>query len=357
MTFQGNDASGTVVEFPAGTSVAVTNNHHLFNNVVRTEDAQTIAGVKTFSAVPVTTGGNPINDGDLARKAYVDATATGTTNINRVVIAGNAGENVADGNLLYLLEADNEWYKTDADDAAKVEGVLLGIAQGAGTNGNAITGGVLITGLDDAQSGLTQGDPYYASNTAGDITATPGTIRRSVGVAQSETTLIFSPDIENLPTYLQKALLAAITASASELNILDGFTGTTALLNEAATFFGATDISGAEAETLTSGAASNAESLHTHNNLKVGGVTGTKYRFSCNFDSFDTLTDATITAVATWNAWNIESTGATWSAQQSIPGSNSGQTQFADGKEISFEEQYNYEYKISNKSDCELIYK
>jgi len=52
-------------------------------------------------------------------------------------------------------------------------------------------------------------------------------------------------------------------------NMLIGFNGsswvdigTFALLNEAQTFFGASDISGAEAETLTDG--SNADSLHTH---------------------------------------------------------------------------------------------
>lgn len=42
----------------------------------------------------------------FATKAYVDATATGTTNFDQVVIAGNAGATVSAGQLLYLDVAD-----------------------------------------------------------------------------------------------------------------------------------------------------------------------------------------------------------------------------------------------------------
>mgnify|MGYP001562234374 FL=1 len=65
-------------------------------------------------------------------------------------------------------------------------------------------------------------------------------------------------------TESQQDLLDGITASATEINLTDGLTGTTALLNEATTFFNATDITGDEAETLTAGASSNADTLHTH---------------------------------------------------------------------------------------------
>lgn len=40
---------------------------------VKLENAQTIAGTKTFSSIPLTTGGNPTSDNQLTRKAYVDA--------------------------------------------------------------------------------------------------------------------------------------------------------------------------------------------------------------------------------------------------------------------------------------------
>lgn len=225
-------------------------------------------GTDTFNAVDwsgvnsITGLVAPVNGSDATNKDYADALVGGPGYFNRLVVGGNAGEAVVDGDLLFLLEGDNEWYQADADTASEVEGVLLGIAQGAGSDGAAITGGVLLRGLDDAQAGLTPGDTYYASNTPGDISAATGTTRRAIGIAATATTLIFDPNIENLPTYAQKALLAGITASAAELNNLDGYTGDVNDLNEMATFFGATDISGAEAETLTDG--SNADSLHVH---------------------------------------------------------------------------------------------
>jgi len=90
-------------------------------------------------------------------------------------------------------------------------------------------------------------------------TATGGT---GAAVAVTPDVLAASIYATRLPSADQKTLLNSITASAVELNILDGFTGTTSNLNEASTFFGATDISGAEAETLSNG--SSADALHTH---------------------------------------------------------------------------------------------
>lgn len=69
-----------------------------------------------------------------------------------------------------------------------------------------------------------------------------------------------------LPSADQKTLLNDITASATEINQLDGATITAAQLTEAGTFFGSTDISAAEAETLTDG--SDADSLHVHPSLR-----------------------------------------------------------------------------------------
>lgn len=69
---------------------------------------------------------------------------------------------------------------------------------------------------------------------------------------------------DNDPRVLSSAdatLVGAITSSAVEINQLDGATISAAQLTEAGTFFGATDISGAEAETLTDGSET---SLHSH---------------------------------------------------------------------------------------------
>jgi len=117
----------------------------------------------------------------------------GAISNNNVVEQGIAGETIVAGNLLYFSETDNEWLKTDADTLATVFNVKLGIAQGSGTNGGAISGGVLTYGTYTT-SGLTQGDLVYASNTAGAFASgTAGTVPRVIGIAKDATTLYFDP--------------------------------------------------------------------------------------------------------------------------------------------------------------------
>jgi hypothetical protein len=169
-----------------------THSPQILNYTVRTEGNQTINGVKTFGSTPVSTAGLPTASNELATKQYVDITATGTTTIDRVVAAGTAGETIAAGNLIYLKASDGRWWLCDADTAVTVENINMGIAQGAGTAGNAITDGVLTYGLDSNQTGLTANSVYYASNTAGAISLTPGTKEVTVGYSLSTTTLLFN---------------------------------------------------------------------------------------------------------------------------------------------------------------------
>lgn len=154
---------------------------------------QTFTGLNIFTILPESTGGFATTGNQLVTYAQALALATGTAQINRIVVAGNAGEVVAAGNLLYLDVADGEWKKCDADTAASVDNIILGIAQGAGTDGVAITNGVLLFGLDSNQTGLTNNTAYYASNTAGAISSTPGTTEVSVGISRSTTSLLFYP--------------------------------------------------------------------------------------------------------------------------------------------------------------------
>jgi len=65
-------------------------------------------------------------------------------------------------------------------------------------------------------------------------------------------------------TDLERTFVRALTADATEINQLDGTTN----IAEADTFFGATDLSGAEAETLSDG--SNADALHVHTYSEKG---------------------------------------------------------------------------------------
>lgn len=103
-----------------------------------------------------------------------------------------------------------------------------------------------------------------ASGTATD--AAYGTVKLSVAAASAPAPIAVGDNDPRVPTTGQTTLLAAITASAAELNTLDGYTGTTADLNEMSAIVQATNVTGAELETLTGGAASDADTLHIHKN-------------------------------------------------------------------------------------------
>ncbi|MEW6126726.1 MAG: hypothetical protein AB1757_06785 [Acidobacteriota bacterium] len=163
--------------------------------------------------------GNPTNDYDIAHRAWVLTVVNGgAVSHDKLIVAGTAGETVAAGNLVYFDDTDNEWKKCDADTAATVENVILGIAQGAGVDGGAISGGVLLFGLDENQSGLTAGAPYYASNTAGEISSSAGTKEVTVGFAKSTTSLYFYPRFDQQLTEDQQDALAGTSGTPSGLN-------------------------------------------------------------------------------------------------------------------------------------------
>jgi hypothetical protein len=134
----------------------------------------------------------PSTDYQLATKKYVDDTSFGgVVQVDKIIVAGNAGETVAAGEVVYLKPADGYWWLADADLVATTNGTQLGIAQGAGTATNAITNGVLLYGLDSNQAGGTTGNPGYISNTPGKVSTTVGTLQRVLGQFQSATTFLF----------------------------------------------------------------------------------------------------------------------------------------------------------------------
>lgn len=135
--------------------------------------------------------------------AEIATAAFGTAN----VVSGVAGEDLTQGNLVYLKN-DGKWWKTDADTLATVSGVQLGIVQATTSTDATISGGVLVKGLDTHQSGLVAGTTYYASNTAGGISSSAGTNSRIIGVAKDTTTLYFDPDFGLAPSIGEKAAMA-----------------------------------------------------------------------------------------------------------------------------------------------------
>lgn len=137
----------------------------------------------------------PLSGGNVTSKTYVDGLVNGgAVSYNQIVAAGTAGETVSAGQVLYLKQSDGRWYKA-ATTIAEASTTPLAVAQGSGTSGNAITGGVLLSGLDSNQSGLTVGGRYFLGATAG--TPSVSTSTRALGMARTTTSLYFDTHFMN----------------------------------------------------------------------------------------------------------------------------------------------------------------
>lgn len=167
-----------------GSQVIFSDPPQLFNLYAAKENNETITGSWLFPS--------PVSGSNPATKTYVDSLAFGgSVTTDRVTIAGTAGETLAAGNLIYLRTSDARWYKVSTAFPGTVLDSITGIAQGVGTAGVSITGGVLIHGEDSNQSGLTVGANYFASSTSGGIGT--ATTTKGVGKAKSTTVLHFDP--------------------------------------------------------------------------------------------------------------------------------------------------------------------
>lgn len=114
----------------------------------------------------------------------LDTVTGGTVAFDRQIITGDAGETIVAGDWVYFDTADGEWYKTDADIAAKCLNVRIGKAIGAGTNGNPIAGGIFVSGTETVGT-YVAGTTYYLSNTAGELSTSAGTNSVVVGVGDA----------------------------------------------------------------------------------------------------------------------------------------------------------------------------
>jgi hypothetical protein len=118
------------------------------------------------------------------------------TGIGQPTYTGNAAENLAAGDLVYVT-ATGTVAKADAS-ASNASKTAVGFVLTAVTNGNPAT--VYLEGINDSLSGLTVGSRYFLSGTtAGGITATApstaGHVVQLVGVAVSANSLVFRPEI------------------------------------------------------------------------------------------------------------------------------------------------------------------
>lgn len=149
----------------------------------------------------------PVGDNELVTKAWVLSVVTGgAITTDQVKISGDAGETIAAGDYIYFKESDGEWYKVLANDTTTFGNVRKGIAQGSGTDGNAINGGVLVAGSDKLAT-YTTGQAYYAQDAGGALGTSAGTFSLLVGVGDANGNLVIVDPFSL--TVAEKAALAA----------------------------------------------------------------------------------------------------------------------------------------------------
>ena len=111
-------------------------------------------------------------------------------------VTGTAGETILAGEAVYLSDGSascgataGRWYRTDSDATCSSSTAgMVGVAP-AGI-ASAGSGSIRLQGRITGLSALTAGDLYYASATAGALTATPPTNARFIGEADSTTSIV-----------------------------------------------------------------------------------------------------------------------------------------------------------------------
>lgn len=208
------ETSGFSKSHPGGVVAVVTNTSGFYNEFGIKENSEVLTG---YWEAP-----DPLTTQGIATKNYVDSLVNGgTVTTNALIEVATAGETVSAGQVLYLKSADGRWWKADATTSATLFNVQLGIAQGAGTAGNVITGGVLIRGIDSNQSGIVAGSIYYVRDGGGLPTATAGTISRMIGNGGvSATKLAFDPSMYSLT---RESTSGGIVGVVPVTNGYDGF--------------------------------------------------------------------------------------------------------------------------------------
>lgn len=171
----------------------------------------------------------PTAAGNPTPKSYVDSLVNGgAVSTNAIIVAGTAGATINVGQIVFFNRYSAKWELASASLASTSQGVLLGIAQGSGTNNISISGGVLIKGLDTKNIGGTAGTPIYISNSSGATSTTAGTFEKAIGVIKSTTNFYFDPSIRSIDALISTgAIPQNYLPATSTQNI--ALTGTTTL--------------------------------------------------------------------------------------------------------------------------------
>lgn len=211
-------AQGTVMPSPWFSGFD-DNGDPLVGGLLYTYAAGTSTPLATYSDVNLTTANaNPVVL-DAAGRAtvyllasaykFVLKTSAGVTvrtqdNVSAVApfavnldIDGTAGEALTAGQACYLSDGSGgktagRWYLADADFDYASSLPMLALAPN--DVASLASGSFRIQGRITVTGPLVAGTTYYVSGTAGAVSSTAGTYSRKVGVADSTTTLVMSPN-------------------------------------------------------------------------------------------------------------------------------------------------------------------
>ncbi len=179
----------------------------------------------------------PSGADDLADVGYVLSVVNGgTVNFDALVVAGTAGETLATSTLVYFKTSDQRWWKVDTDDTTTYQDRAVGLTRGTGTAANPISGGgILLKGLQTGLSGLTAGETYNASTSAGTFSTVTSDL--PIGQAKSTTELYFDPVMIGVP---RLATDNTWTGTNTFSGIVEGNLKNTEYIISSSTFTGAT---------------------------------------------------------------------------------------------------------------------
>ena len=229
VTRQGVATSGFTKAHRRGAKVTITDwaiLSRILNNLTGTTGFNSDAPL-VYDGAPSSLTGN-----QFATVNYVLSVVTGgpVTFSTQSLSTQTSGEALAVNDIVYFKESDAKWYKCDADTAATVNDVQIGVNQTT-ASGADLPVTIVISGPASGFSGLTAGAKYYVSNTAGAISTSAGTTPAFIGYALSTTVILFSPVPYNLPNTGQKQALAG-----------GGYLGTPSSTNKFITETGSTPI-------------------------------------------------------------------------------------------------------------------
>lgn len=306
------EATARKFNHPSGAVVLLfTNAPALYNTFANRTNDETITGVWTFSqaaAVPRLSAAHTYIAGEeefLVTKRYADGLAiagapNATTTVQGLVELATQSQNnagTATGETGASLAA------TPAINAVSIQNASWTYAaDGGATDAYAIT-------LTPAIGAYAVGQTFvFKANTANTGAAT-------LNVSGLGAITIKKNHDQDLETGdIEAGSILAVTYDSTgpvfQMHTQQASMPTTALLTESATFFTNTDITGAEAETLSSGATSDADALHTHPDLLrsftlfgINGGAGANFVGNGNrFAGYSDATTKTLAAKATGTA-------------------------------------------------------